>query len=633
MVFSEIAFAPEIWDNICAHLTPPSIANLRLASLSFNNIALPWKYRSIRLEAFGPSVERFIDIAKTPKLRNLVREITIDTRIDLEWEYARNETYPFPTPFMNALPYLRYFTRATALHIRFEEHCGKAEGMYDLDIAETYLFRYKVLDTIFHCAAGLWTLEKQLKMDEELDEERYMDEGDEKCDYSDQDLEFRGSCFALQELTIANLADYADADITDSEAWQTIMALPTLVDFKVFIASEEDEAAPENAVYFEEKYEFFDSLHLTWLSPNLTQNLRVLSLYFKDYWGWCPVMDLRSCGYDSPFPQLKVLALGNYVFSHDWQVEWFPKIGKENGSGGLKELYLDDCPILFHARQNGGVDESGYPDYLTVTRRDAYHPQDLDFPLRWHRVLAQWKDSMKGLKVFRMGHGSWWYRPERTFQLLSDDPEYTNLDHSVLDYRLLHNTHRTFACPAPSEEEGQPEKWRHGAGLDDQRETRMKYIEYNIGVGPTPWLEDDQEAELEEDTADKDDVAWDAMITAIQARCKSGVIKVEIKDFKMPFPVVIYNLRAISEVPSLRKWSYTTGENAHNSAQPAIIETPYGEDAFEEIANISDEVESLHDSDDETPYPESPITYNGGQYFDAEDYFYHNNGKYFEKAL
>ncbi|GKU12823.1 unnamed protein product, partial [Fusarium langsethiae] len=323
----------------------------------------------------------------------------------------------------------------------------------------------------------------------------------------------------------------------------------------------------------------------------------------------------------------------DYVFSHDWQAEWFPKIGKENGSGGLKELYLDDCPILFHARQNGGVDESGYPDYLTVTRRDAYHPQDLDFPLRWHRVLAQWKDSMKGLKVFRMGHGSWWYRPERTFQLLSDDPEYTNLDHSVLDYRLLHNTHRTFACPAPSEEEGQPEKWRHGAGLDDQRETRMKYIEYNIGVGPTPWLEDDQEAELEEDTADKDDVAWDAMITAIQARCKSGVIKVEIKDFKMPFPVVIYNLRAISEVPSLRKWSYTTGENAHNSAQPAIIETPYGEDAFEEIANISDEVESLHDSDDETPYPESPITYNGGQYFDAEDYFYHNNGKYFEKAL
>ncbi|CEI62046.1 hypothetical protein FVEN_g3079 [Fusarium venenatum] len=522
MTSSEKTLHPEIWDNICAHLTPPSHANLRLVSPTFNSIALPWKYRSIRLEAFGPSVERFINIAKTPELRDLVREVTIDTRVDLNWEYARNDNYPFPTAFMNALPYLRYFTSVTALHIRFEEHCGNQAEFYKLSIEETYLFRYKVLDTIFHCAAGLWTLEKQLKMDEELDEERYICEGDEKCDYSDQDLQFRGSCFALRELTIANLADYADTDILDSKAWQTIMDLPTLIDFKLFITTEEDEAAPENEVYLIEKYDFFDSLPSTWLSSNLTQNLRVLSLYFKDYWGWFPFMDLRDFGHESPFPQLKVLALGNYVFTHDWQVDWFPKIGKENGGGGLEELYLDDCPILFHASHEA-IDEHGYPDYLPVTEMDRSASQEHDFHIRWHHVLAQWKDSMRGLKVFRMGHGSWWGRPERTYQLISADPDYAHANKSALDYRLSHNTHRTFACPIPSGEECQLERWRYGEGLDDERSNRMTYIAYDLGTGPSRWIgEDDGEFELEEGVKDKDDVAWDAMMAAIQARCKNG---------------------------------------------------------------------------------------------------------------
>ncbi|KAF5243298.1 hypothetical protein FAUST_2866 [Fusarium austroamericanum] len=111
-------------------------------------------------------------------------------------------------------------------------------------------------------------------------------------------------------------------------------------------------------------------------------------------------------------------------------------------------------------------------------------------------------------------------------------------------------------------------------------------------------------------------------------------------------------------ITSLKKWYRTTGEKTINKAQTFPIENSHDQDAFNEVdkisdgveslhdsedesantsantsASISDEVESLHASDDENPYPESPIIYNGGQYFDAEDYFYHDNGKYFEKAL
>jgi len=67
------------------------------------------------------------------------------------------------------------------------------------------------------------------------------------------------------------------------------------------------------------------------------------------------------------------------------------------------------------------------------------------------------------------------------------------------------------------------EKWRHGEGLDDRRETRLTYIDYDIGTGPSAWLETSKtegtkDVEPEEGTAKKDDAAWDAMMAAIKAR-------------------------------------------------------------------------------------------------------------------
>ncbi|KAF4445611.1 hypothetical protein F53441_10675 [Fusarium austroafricanum] len=532
------ALVPEIWDNICSYLTPPSLGNLRLASRRFNELALPWKYRSIRLEGFGPSVERFIQIAKDPKLRSLVREMTIDTRIHMDFQYSCNESYEVNMAFMNALPYLRYFPNIMALHIRFEEHCGDVDRMdWSTEIEESYAFRYKVLDTILHCAAGLWTLEKQLKIDKVMEGFIYLDEGDE-FDYSDQDLDFvTDTPFQLKELTITHLADYDDDNITSSEAWKKVISLPTLVDLKLFVTTEEEEASPESAVYFQEKYMFFENLHNTWLSPNLADNLKVLSLYFRDYWGWIPQMDFRDIGEDAPFPQLKVLALGNYVFSHEWQIGWFSKVGLKNGSGGLEELYLDDCPILYKARQNG-MQEDGYPDWEVVSGRE-YNPGIIMFPLRWHEILSAWKDTMKGLKVFRQGHGSWWSAPEDTMETIMRDPEYEDMDRGVLEYRLCHEHYRNFNLPRSTGDDDDNDdrekawtsgRYRHGTGPEDrERVSRMQYIEYDIGTGPSPWLEtaeryrygrDQESFELEEGTVAKDDAAWDMFMAAVKLHPK-----------------------------------------------------------------------------------------------------------------
>ncbi|KAM0350697.1 hypothetical protein ACHAPU_003190 [Fusarium lateritium] len=526
-----VVLANEIWDQVCSYLTPPNLARLRLVSRRLNEIALPQKYKSLRLEAFGPSVERFINIAKSPKLRNYVRELTIDTRVDFDFDYACNSGYELPIAFMSAIPCLRLFTNVTVLHVRFVEECGE----FDRDdcsnsMEETWEFRYRMLDTVMHCAAGQWTLEKQRIIDNVLLETGVADL--DEFDYSDQDIEFtKQGPFPLRELTITNLADFDDDELTSSEAWNAVISLPSLADLKLLITTERNEASPGSAIHYEEKYYFFQNMHEIWLSPNLSQHLRVLSLFFRDYWGWLPKMDFRLIGDESPFPQLKVLALGNYVFSHQWQIEWFSKIGKEKGSGGLEELYLDDCPILFQARQCG-VSDDGYPDFKRFLK-EAYNPKACMYPIRWHNVLAHWKDSMKGLKVLKMGSGSWNLAPWLTQETISNDPGYADMCSQVLEHRLTGNLHRQFASPSPVPDEEQygdewaSEKWRNGTGLSDNRCTRMQYIEYDIGTGPSPWLEKMNDSypsdgfEPEDGTLIKDDLAWEEMVAANQARLEA----------------------------------------------------------------------------------------------------------------
>lgn len=67
-------------------------------------------------------------------------------------------------------------------------------------------------------------------------------------------------------------------------------------------------------------------------------------------------------------PQLKVLTLGQYVFTDERKTDWIAIIGESNASGGLEELYMDDCPILFKAHQHSPLTSDGYPDPRAVLK-------------------------------------------------------------------------------------------------------------------------------------------------------------------------------------------------------------------------------------------------------------------------
>lgn len=217
-------------------------------------------------------------------------------------------------------------------------------------------------------------------------------------------------------------------------------------------------------------------------------------------------MDFRAVnpgrGPSSGFPQLKVLALGNFTFSHEWQIGWIASLGQNNGSGGLEELYLDDCPILYKAHQLSPMDESetmlghdedgnmisvsnhGYPIKEVVAHRAAGGPSNLrlrglptqtqEHAIRWFHVFRQWQERMKGLRVFRMGHGVWHTTPADTFNACRSDESFAHVNSRILARRVQDNGFRSFDCPAPMTPQPEFDDWLWNERLVDS--SNPKYL-------------------------------------------------------------------------------------------------------------------------------------------------------------
>ncbi|KAK7223347.1 hypothetical protein V2G26_011350 [Clonostachys chloroleuca] len=140
-----------------------------------------------------------------------------------------------------------------------------------------------------------------------------------------------------------------------------------------------------------------------------------------DPWGWNPKMDFRTVNHSQGgFPKLEVLALGNYVLSHEWQIDWIISQGRE--SGGLKRLYLDRCSVLHRGNIPGplpgpstvvGQDAQGndievsnvnYPRIDIMKRYNGEGTGMVEiFPeLRWSQILRRFRESMRSLEVFEV---------------------------------------------------------------------------------------------------------------------------------------------------------------------------------------------------------------------------------------
>ncbi|KAH6880458.1 hypothetical protein B0T10DRAFT_495440 [Thelonectria olida] len=509
------SLCPEVTDIICSVLPTSSLRSLRLVNHHLGAIATKWAFQHIRLGAReGHSdYEHFVKVAQLKTLRPYVREVTCDTWLGPCAEEDSEFNFNLPQDFLRALPLLRCFKNVIAVHLRFSQRT-KHVCTSGTD-TETDDFRYRVLDTVFNCIAGTWAPETQARLDQKLFGFNFT------TNYAVPPS--NAAPIPIRELTVSNLADFDDKRLTDSKVFKYVLSMPSLTSLKLCITQQQvdgncdSEEQPESAIWFREKYDMFENMPHTWLSPSIAANLRSLSLYSKDYWGWNPRMDFRAVlpgdGPESGLPQLRVLALGMYVFSHEWQFEWIASLGRMNGKGGLEEIYLDRCPIMVQARHQApagygtrvvGTDASGNDVSISnegyylldgMEEQDTYDA-DLtvqDFPLRWHHVLPRWRQTMKALKVFKMGQSSWNFAPRQTLdarRLEQTAPKKPSDEHH-LKHLLHHNNFRHFDRPSPPSltqaSKANVAKYRLGTGVDEDQRFRARYIYFDITSGPSEW--------------------------------------------------------------------------------------------------------------------------------------------------
>ncbi|KAF4343801.1 hypothetical protein FBEOM_2235 [Fusarium beomiforme] len=529
---SDIPLPLEIISLICFYASKLDQLRLRLASRQLCQAATPHALKSLYLRAYGRSSENFKNIARSTTLRTFVKEVSIDTWIGPVYEHHANGSYDVPQDFLNTLPYLQYYQNITRSHMRFSEYCGY--NRFDdratwTDIEASWPFRYKILDTVSHCITGMWTKAKQIQIDQKVKGDRVLKHlvPDYNDDFPDLPT---GHVMKIKEFTVSNLADYNDPNLLQSKAWGQLLHLPTLVGLKLLVTKEH--YSPEyRHVICEEKYDFFQTLPSTYLTPSLASKLQVLSLFYIDFWGWFPRIDLAQVG---PMPQLRILALGHYVFTHKTQTDWIASLGTGNRSGGLEELYLDDCPILYEADQYGPLTADGYPVPRTVIegfQQHGHRSSTTTYGMRWHHVLTEWKRSMKGLKRFVMGHGNW-QNANLVTKATKEREEYAHLSYDERERRFIYNSHRYFACPEPQESHIKTEvvpadKYLHGAGLLQRRAARMQYIYYSVGLCPSQWdhpyhlcsrFAKEEGWAPEDETVALDDAAYELFMEAIRDR-------------------------------------------------------------------------------------------------------------------
>lgn len=542
----------DVLRHIFSYVAHPTLLNCRLANHAVGLLATASAFRHVRLEATRSPLP-FVRIAESPELRYLVREVTVDaTHPELDHVEQHESGHLFYQQFLLALPRMRFFSNMRVLNLRFLDRLDfaasgsrrtvfwippppRAPGLgAPLDASEG------LLTVALQCLAGEWTQERQREWEALLNFTWLMYEAGPEFSISSRAgmAEFLvpsagfslESPICLSQLTISNLHDILEDGFYASSAFKSLFFVQPPPALKLLIAPRQHDNEPSEDIFQPDMYDFFEKLPTTWLAPPLASNLRELSLYCCDYFGWAPKLDMRMINLAGPgpvssaFPNLRVLALGNYVFSHQWQVDWIASLGRDNGRGGLEELYLDNSPIMWRAYVPGPLDDSvvdlgggekldnqGYPVKEVMTRQSPHDtlwdPVRVDFDLRWCTVLRTWQ-KMSSLKVFRMGGGDWggnsiW----RSMMANATTEDVADEEEALLWARRQEGTvHLNYDQPSANEwlEHDPNSRVRRSIGLDQDREYLLQYVNFNVSVGPTPWVDKD----FMKDMMDQDDDGW-----------------------------------------------------------------------------------------------------------------------------
>jgi hypothetical protein len=252
-------------------------------------------------------------------LVNFVRTIRYITNLEPNkpFEYYRNdeEMNKLEPVMRRAIQLCGNFPNLTRIEVEFARVCTLDRGdFFAMDAEDTFEYRQAILKSLCRALSGS-----------------------------------NNSTPYLTTLSLKNLQNVNDSALVTSENFTKL--LKRITNLRLRIVMEYDDACPEAAWEIEEMHTFFHELPSTWLKP-CSENLTSLTLHAVEWWGYYPKCDFRGLH----FPKLKFLELGNYTFTHDWQMEWIYSHGDT-----LETLVLDDAVIVQRIRLVGALDSEGYP--------------------------------------------------------------------------------------------------------------------------------------------------------------------------------------------------------------------------------------------------------------------------------
>lgn len=314
----------ELIFEITKHLSRKDLLNARFVDRYFSNVAASLLFRSVTLGTDPDDLAIFLSISKSEHIRVHVKEIVCDsTHAGTSWAACLDLFY-----FLMALPHIRLFRNLE--DITFRMHVWASDNE-EWDRTVRTVTRW-MLDIVFRCLAGSWTEGVQDTIAEKLSKELR-----HRFEFARSPNEFPKTPIPINTIKLSDLEDEVTDELTNEiiNTWsfQAVMNLKSLVGMEIQTGRDEWRLSKTYP-----RPRLMQAFGRTWFTPKLASKLQSLSLSSEYPWGYLPKMDFRVIGVEG-LENLKALSLGNYQFSHWWQIEWF-------GALPIEELRLTNCGVL-----------------------------------------------------------------------------------------------------------------------------------------------------------------------------------------------------------------------------------------------------------------------------------------------
>ena len=369
----------EILTIICCYISIPDLKTVRRLSQTFKPPATQRLFRVLILKPHLQSIQRWNNVFADTELQCLVKFAVIETFPDLYWDsndyeyidgqYDKYKGWILPEGFIAAIGTLSQgFLKTCSIKIKFSRDVTNEPRVSRITSAEPPTRRRMLLESVFTTLA-IRSVNNELAN--------------------------------VDVLKVSNLSNFTHDTIAVSNSFQ--MGMRVLKELHIQVRQDVDPVPSENEFDFPGDSYFMPHLKSQWLEPIASQ-LTSLSLYFDEYWGVVPILELKGM----KFPRLRSLALGNYTFGYEWQLDWLISLTS------LEILMLENCPILLIIAffdlemQTYGVDASGWRRVrLNNMEADPYEGDEVfENPARWSRYFDRIR-GLPNLVEFGFGCADW----------------------------------------------------------------------------------------------------------------------------------------------------------------------------------------------------------------------------------